>query len=167
MSDPTTLADLFELAIQAERNAEALYDRFAQLFAAHPKVADFWHQYARQEAAHADWLTQLVESLDADQLDAPADPTILNNAQRLLSFSLDKVLETVHTLDDAYQLATEMENGETNAIFQFLTEHVAPSEQLRAFLRGQLRDHLSKLMVDFPLEFQSAARRQQVSIQAG
>lgn len=162
MADPTTLAGLFELAIAAEQTASSIYDRFAQLFAAYPKIARFWHEYARQEDAHAEWLTQLFESMDADQLNQPTDPNVLQNAQRLLSISVDQILAGVHDLEDAYQLATEMENGETNAIFEFLTEYAAPSERLRAFLRAQLKDHLGKLMVDFPLEFRSAAQRRAI-----
>lgn len=162
MADPTTLAGLFELAIAAEQNAGSVYERFAQLFAAHPKVAQFWHEYARQEEAHAEWLTQLLESMEAEQLSQPTDPSVLQNAQRLLSISVDQILANVHDLEDAYQLATEMENGETNAIFEFLTEHAAPSERLRTFLRAQLKDHLGKLMVDFPLEFRSAAQRREI-----
>ena len=87
---------------------------------------------------------------------------MLKDAQRTLVFSLEKTLGTIKTLVDAYQLASEVENGETNAIFSFLTEHFAPSDELRAFLRGQLTNHLNKLMVDFPLEFQSTARRRQI-----
>ncbi len=162
MPDQDTMADLFELAISAELIAETLYKRFAEMFAAHPPVTEFWQMYARQESAHAGWLEQLADGLDEAQLAAPADASMLRDAQKILSFSLEQTLSQIETLEDAYRLATEMENGETNAIFAFLTEHLAPSDRLRTFLRGQLSDHLNKLLVDFPLEFQSAARRQQI-----
>ncbi|MBN1933117.1 MAG: hypothetical protein JW934_00555 [Anaerolineae bacterium] len=162
MPNQDTVADLFELAISAERGAEALYTRFTELFAEHPPVAEFWRVYARQESMHAEWLEQLADGLDEDQLAAAADATILKDAQKTLSFSLEQTLSTIETLEDAYQLASEMENGETNAVFAFLTEHLAPSDRLRTFLRGQLSDHLNKLLVDFPLEFQSATLRQQI-----
>lgn len=162
MPNQDTVAGLFELAISAELIAEALYRRFAEMFAAHPPVAEFWQMYARQESAHAEWLEQLADGLDEIQLATPADASILEGAQKILGFSLEQTLSEIKTLEDAYQLATEMENGETNAVFAFLTEHLAPSDRLRTFLRGQLSDHLNKLLVDFPLEFQSAARRQQI-----
>lgn len=162
MSASNTVADLFNLAILAERAAETLYTRMAEQFAAYHEVAQFWDMYARQEAAHADWLRQLADSLEDAQLAAPADPTILQDAQKILQFSLEHTLASVKNLDDAYQLATEMENAETNAIFSFLTEHFAPTDKLRTFLRSQLTSHLSALLIDFPLEFQSTERRRQV-----
>ncbi|OQY21229.1 MAG: hypothetical protein B6I35_08850 [Anaerolineaceae bacterium 4572_32.2] len=44
-----TVAELFEMAIGAEKAAEELYHGLAAKFAHHPEVADFWKEYAAEE----------------------------------------------------------------------------------------------------------------------
>ncbi len=46
MSDKATIAELFELAIGAEKIAETLYRGLEAKFAHHPEIADFWCFYA-------------------------------------------------------------------------------------------------------------------------
>ena len=68
-------------------------------------------------------------------------------------------LEGIKTLEDAHQLATELENSETNAIFEFMivnfsTDELAKSHQ---FLRTQLSTHIARLENDFPIAFRGKA----------
>ena len=89
MSNKSTLARLFELAIAAEKAAEELYRGLEAKFAHHEDVADFWREYAGEEVMHAAWLERLRDSLAPERLSAPADPDVM-----------DYVSETIATLPD-------------------------------------------------------------------
>lgn len=148
--DCPTVRDLFTLAIQLERTAEILYSRLAEKFSAHPAASLFWKLYAADEAHHADWLSRLQEFSDPDRLDAPADPFLLLVAQDILNSGIDQKIDQVYNLEDAYQLAVEVEAGETNAIFNFLVEHATCDADTRSFLLEQLDIHIKRLDRDFP-----------------
>ena len=165
MTKDTTVAALFDLAISAEKLAEELYHGLAAKFAHQPVVADFWNRYAEEEAMHALWLTQLRDGLSAEELSAQADPTTLREAQAALRVSVKQVLDQVQDLEDAYQLVNELENAETNAVFDFLITHFSSDDKTQSFLRAQLTEHVGRLMIDFPTQFKGAAMRRKVMAQ--
>ena len=164
MSNQATVDELFDLAIKAEKNAEEMYRRLQAKFAPHPDVVRFWRNYAAAEAGHALWLERIREVLNPEQLAAPADTETVVGAQRLLKFPAAKALQEVKTLEDAYQLANEMESGETNVVFDFLITHFASDAQAQSMMRSQLRDHVAKISTGFPARFRSSASR--LSVQA-
>jgi rubrerythrin len=147
------------LAISAEKATEELYRRLEAKFAHHQEVADFWGKYAAEEARHAQWLERLRDRSSPEQLSAPADPLMLKDARKILQFSIEDALEKIENLEDAYQLMTELENSETNAIFEFLIANFSSDERTLSFLRSQLEDHLARL-TEFPTQFRGTARRQ-------
>jgi len=159
MSNKATVTELFELAIVVEKAAEELYRGLEVKFAHHQEVADFWERYAAEEAGHAQWLKRLRDTSSPEQLSAPADPLILKDARRILQFSVESSLNNIKNLEDAYQLVNELENSETNAIFEFLIANFSSDEETQSFLRSQLRDHITKLTTEFPTQFKSAERR--------
>ncbi len=113
MPDEVSVNQLFDMAIGAERAAEGVYRRLQAMFTPHPDVVRFWSDYAAAEDSHARWLEHIRGTLDAEQLAAPADPHTVHTAQELLRFPVEQALQGISTLDDAYQLASEMESGET------------------------------------------------------
>ncbi len=82
MACAATVEVLFERAIAAERAAEALYRGLEAKFAAHEDVVAFWHSYAEDEVGHAKWLERFRDGLTPEELDAPADCIMLDNARR-------------------------------------------------------------------------------------
>ena len=157
-----TLNDLFEMAIVAERGAQEVYTRMAGMFPDHPDVARFWQRYAAEEAGHATWLTNLRARLEPEKLAEQADPLMLEDARRMIAFSIDALLDKVENLDDAYQLASEMEGGETNAVCSFLIEHFADNSNTPVFLRTQLRSHMSRLAIDLPTQYRGKDNRKMI-----
>ncbi len=145
-----TIAHLIELAIQGERLSEAFYIRLANKFRNHPDVAEFWNGYAAEENGHARWLIKLRERAGSERLMQPADPDILQQAERALATPVDMLLSGVKTLQNAYDVANELEHSETNAVFEFLISYFAEDDQTQTFLRAQLSDHVGRLMIDFP-----------------
>ncbi len=162
MSNTETTAELFKLAIAAEKAAEELYLGLGAKFAHQPEVAGFWRDYAQEEVEHTRWLESAREKSRPDQLSAPADSSILEDAHNLLQVSPQDALEQIKTLEDAYQLANELENSEINVVFEFIITHFTSDEGARSFLRTQLRSHIARLVTDFPARFASAASRQAV-----
>jgi rubrerythrin len=166
MSGKATLAQLFDHAIAAERAAEAFYHGLETKFAHHEDVAAFWAEYAAEETMHAGWLESMRDGLSPERLSTPADPLTMEKAHGVLQFSVENTLKGVKNLEDAYQLVNELENSETNAIFEFLIANFAEDEKTQAFLRSQLRDHVGKLMIDFPVQFKQAKARQRIKVRS-
>jgi len=160
MSNNDTVAKLLELAIGAEKAAEKLYRQLEAKFAHHQDVADFWRGYAAEEAGHARWLEKLRDRLSPAHLSAPADPIMLKDAYRLAQFSTENALKQIKNLEDAYQLVNELENSETNVVFEFLITNYSSDTEAQSFLRSQLKDHISRLVVEFPARFRHRASRQ-------
>jgi hypothetical protein len=159
MSNQVTVDELFDMAVKAEQTAEKVYRRLQAEFAPHPDVARFWRDYAAAEVGHALVLKRIRETLSPERLAAPADIETAAAALRLLKFPVERALREVETLEDAYQLANEIESGETNVVFEFLITHFASDAQAQSLMRSQLRDHVAKISTGFPARFKSSASR--------
>ncbi len=164
MTEQGTLSELFELSIRLERAAEALYRGLEARFAHHPEIAAFWVQYAQEEALHARWVETLREKIEPAHLASPVDRRMIEEAQSLLLVSPEQMLEGVRNLEDAYRLVNEVENSETNAIFEFLISDMAMAEKSRAFLRAQLHEHIGRLMTGFPEAYATPASRLAIKV---
>jgi rubrerythrin len=162
----TTIDELFDVAIKAERTAARLYRALAGLFKEQPSVAAFWMSYAGAEEQHAAWLVKTREGLSDARRRAPADPEIVENLDRVQRVSVDDLVADIETLDDAYQLASDLENSETNAIFGFIVDNFAEDADTQAFLQAQLRDHVRGLMISFPKEFGTRPLRRAVLVES-
>ena len=146
----TTILDVLNASINAERLAETLFLRLEAGFAADPNIAAYFRRFAADEASHAAWLTALRSRLDRDDLDPVVDPDIARLVEKVAGFSLDKALANVHDLDDAYNLVCQVEHGETNAIFRFLVHAFEPDPRTQAFLDRTIEDHVSALDQGLP-----------------
>ena len=160
MSNEETVATLFELAIEMEKAAEALYRDFAAGFAHQQQAADFWRVYAVEEAGHVRWLERFRNKLSLEQLSAPADLQMLQNARQALYLCKQNASQQVNSLDDACQMASELEGSELNVVFEFLVNHSPEDKETQAFLRAQLKIHINKLMTGLAAQFNLQTRRE-------
>ncbi|MGB8213932.1 MAG: ferritin family protein [Anaerolineales bacterium] len=160
--DNVTVVQAFEVAIAAERAAEKLFQGLEAKFAHYAEVATFWKQYALDETKHAEWLEGLKARLTPEQLSRPVDAHTVELLQAVTGFSVEKALLGVKNLEDAYQLVNEVENGETNAIFQFLLNNFEADTQMREFLRAQLDKHIARLSIDLPTQYKGILARQAI-----
>ena len=157
MSD-FTVARAFAIAIDAEKAAEKMYQGLERKFADHEDVVAFWKQYTSDEASHAKALEGMLARLTPVQLSAPVDSQTVGALQTMASFSVEKALQGVKNLEDAHQLVSEVENGETNAIFEFLLIF-EKDEHLREFLRTQLNKHILRLTDGIPARYKGILAR--------
>jgi rubrerythrin len=142
-----------------ERAAERLYHGLARKFAHEEEVAAFWKAYAAEEATHARWLEQIKGKLAAETLARETSGVMLNMAKESLELAVGELVEQIENLDDAYELANEMESGETNAIFEFLIEEYEVAQESRLFLRAQLKQHVMKVATGLPSPYSGQASR--------
>jgi hypothetical protein len=67
-------------------------------------------------------------------------------------------------LNDAYELAHELENSEVNSIFKFLTSELIPSDKQEEFIFSTIKQHQQKLL-DFDRNFGDSEWRKGIKIQ--
>ncbi len=165
MDDSLTVADLLEIAIRAEQNAARLYRGLQHKFGAVESVARFWAAYAAEEGQHARWLSDFQKRLSPQELQQPIrsmDGRVLLSASKLMDASVDNLLRSIHDLDQAYELANELEHGETNILFEFLVDHFVTDSEANDFLRQQLQQHVARLIANFPEPYCSPDMRRGV-----
>lgn len=153
---------IFEMAITAEIAARNLYRGLAARFAHVPAAAQFWKGMMHDEEAHAEQLERLRASLTAEQLAAPAQPSLWRRAAASYDLATQSTAESIRTLEDAYQVAHRLESSEINAIFEILMIRYLEMEHKEEIILSQIRDHTAK-MVQFAQLFGEAPVRQQVS----
>ncbi len=162
MIGEVTVAQAFDVAVAAERAAESLFQGLEAKFAQYPDVAAFWKQYASEEAAHAKWLEDLRARLTRLQLSEPVDSHTIGLLRTVAGFSVAQALLGVKNLEDAYELVSNIEYGETNAVFQFLLNHFEKDKQLREFLQAQLNKHIMRISIDFPVKYAGVQTRRAI-----
>ena len=164
MNNTATIAELLEKAIAVERGSEEFYRRLAAMFPDQQEVARFWLRYADEEKGHATYLVRMRERMSEQQLQGAADARMLDMMRKSLEYNLDQLLDRIHTLEDAYQLAVEMENSETNSIFEALITNFSAADLAKSnsFLRVQLKYHIAALQEEFPIRYQSRIMRESV-----
>jgi rubrerythrin len=157
-----TIAQAFKVAIQAEHTAEKLYQGLENKFILHKEIASFWRQYALEEHRHAEWLIDLEARQNTEQLSKLADEHTLALMNAVNQFSLENALKNVKDMEDAYQLVMDVENGETNAIFQFLLTNFETDERICDFIRAQLNQHVARLSSELPTGYKSIMIRRTI-----
>jgi hypothetical protein len=76
---------------------------------------------------------------------------------------LDKdLIGPIKNLDDAYEIAHQLEFNEINTIFKFLANEVVPNNDRRGLLLSTLQEHQDKLM-NFNENFGDRAWRRGIS----
>ena len=150
-------------AIPAEKAAEDFYLGLAFKFRAEPEVAAFWQQFATEEAKHAEWLKDMIGHLDKQELEKPVNTQTEQMIYKIGLLSVEKLLASVHDLEDAFKIATSLENGETNTVFCFLINNFEVDGHIRDFLLAQLAQHISRLSTNLPLPCRNPTSRQAIS----
>ena len=164
-SNHETVEELFKLAIELEKYAEKFYLGLETKFADYPVLAVFWRLYAQEEARHARMLEDLASELFPLELAAPAPKEGLDNARQLLQTPVDTLLAQVTDLDQAYEIAFNLENSETNSLFHLLFQRYSVVKESEYAVTDLLREHIAKLVCDFPAPYNKKAERLSVLAQ--
>jgi len=156
-----TVGGIIQSAIEAENSAHEIYLQLSKIFAHVPDVSKFWQNLAYDEAKHAHTLKKVQMSLSDEQLATAADQQLMDSVTSI-TFLLNKIsLGTVETLDDAYEIAHEIEYSEVNHIFKCLAGHFITREDKKRILLHQIVEHQQKL-TDFTENFGDRTWRRQI-----
>lgn len=161
MENNTTFAELFILAIRAEKTTELVYNGLARKFSEFAEISTFWGKMATDESEHARYIQNIRDSLTPTQLKSNADLDVLCKAREALKYSANDLLRTVRTFDDAYNLAHIIENSEINFVFSFLKNKFANPTKVACFISAELEDHLGRLM-DFGEKYKDKVFRKSI-----
>ena len=161
-----TVETAFKAAIGAEKAAKEFFLGLEAKFSHNEEVSQLWKQYAEDEAMHASWLDNLKAKLGQEELSKFVDEHTVQLLEVVAKISVEKALEKIHDLEDAYEFVNEIESGETNAIFCFLIDNFEADEKMRDFLRSQLNEHVGKLTIDLPPQYRGAAARRKIKASA-
>lgn len=151
MSESTqqhTLEELFGRAIQVENQAGTIYRELAGRFSHHPESAALWKRLAADEKVHAEVLKKTLRSAPPEKLASPAPAETWTAVTEILHRLTRDPLASITSLQDAYELAHELEHSEVNTIFEFLSVDVVPGKVEREFVRTHIAEH-QKNLTDF------------------
>lgn len=165
MTPEATVDDLFTLAIAAEETTAEFYRGLVEKFSHESDIADFWQRYVLDEVSHALWLERLRRNLRPEQLAGPADHDALALAVQTRNVSAAQILAGIDNLDAAYEAANDLENSETNVVFEFLITNFPYDREVSSFLRTQLTGHVNRLITAFPNRFKDPYARRAVAAQ--
>ena len=157
-----TVANLFELAVATERIMQDYYQGLGKKFSNFSKVSNFWQDMASDENQHVTALKKMRDSLSDNLLLSEADPSVAQQSHAFLEkFPPKDTLNSVKTLDDAYEFAHDMESSEANAVFKFLTAKFIKPEKRMKIVIAMIENHIAKIM-DFSDTFGNAEWRKSI-----
>jgi rubrerythrin len=153
-----TIQLLLELAINWETQAQDLYANFAKLFSHEPKVSAFWKQLSKDESRHRKVLKDFLNEIPREKLLAE-----MGNEQRTSVIRVEVLIKEatgskIQTLDDAYELAHQLETSEINTLFKLLVNEYLPDEEGHKFILSDVNEHIEMLM-KFGKEYTQSQRR--------
>ena len=161
LSPKTTFEEIFENAIEIEKSAGQIYAKFAKMFSSFPKAAEFWKEMNRDELDHAKWLIEIKETLSDEELSSSPDYNLILKVHHINKLLEEYSARNIDNLDDAYELANEIESSEVNNLFSLLAHKFISSENKRRILLSEITEHQMKI-IDFPKNFGDEILRKEV-----
>jgi rubrerythrin len=141
-----TIQVLFELAINWETQARDLYANFANLFNHEPKVYAFWIQLSKDESGHIDMLKEILGKTPTEKLLMLVGNEQWQSVTRVEGLIKEASTRKVLTLDDAYELAHQLEMSEVNTLFKMLVNDYLPDKEGYNFILSDVKEHIDRLM---------------------
>ena len=140
-----TLLELFNEAAKFEQRASDIYSGLAKRFHDHSDIAQFWINMQADELVHLQLLRDISGHMTSQQLLSPTPKYIWDKA-----ISVDQLFDyaeavPIESLQDAYLLASEIEDSELNAIFLFLVMDCVPFECHKTLAGSYLGYHRANL----------------------
>ncbi len=120
--------DPLERFAEIERLVSKVYFRFSHLFLHNPELRDFWWQMAVEEEQHACILLAckaIVENFQDKSVDAEILQEKADQLKTQISTYLRKGTPSI-TMEEAFQIALELESSELNAIYSGLLHSCDP-----------------------------------------
>lgn len=143
-----TLSDLFECAIINEMKAADIFASFRDAYSFNEDLKEFWEGMHKDEIMHAEVLRKIHNDLPADRLSEKPDDNICQYAESAYNLILKISEEKPENLNEAYELAHELEFCELNEVYKLLLENKVDDEKAKSFIIEEIKNHQNK-MVEF------------------
>lgn len=140
-----TVGEILERAITIEKSVADLYAVFKKRFSHVPGMSDFWGDLRRDEISHIGELRVVYESMPVGKLGILESRAISLSVHRAMVSVEDVCLSKIQTLDDAYEIARNLEFSEINAIFEYLTMSLVSPSSKSDLIAYQIDEHQQKL----------------------
>ena len=153
-----TMASLIERAIEFECRARDLYITFSDIFSHNDKVSTFWGQFSEDESRHMNLLEETRNTLSQEELSSPVGKKESASVRKVQHLLNTVTTVCIQNLNDAYELADEIENSEINAIFRFVLIKSVTAKERDMLIHAQIEEHLNRL-ITFGQEFPELRRK--------
>lgn len=155
------LKALLEKTMELEKMQVSIYEGLEKKFSFSKRISQFWSGMAEDEKGHYEYLMEIYNQLNLGELSVEVSDELYDTVGKGLSKLSPSRLEDVLNLDDAYNLANEVEDYETQPIFKFI--HTNFMHVSRLEITQLILEHLDKL-VGFSDGFGSANERQLIKV---
>ncbi|HUY19839.1 MAG TPA: hypothetical protein VNE82_10440 [Candidatus Binataceae bacterium] len=139
-----TNREVLDITIALERESMAIYARFARIFAAAPRLHEFWFGMARDEARHVGALHLVATVLELEgQLDRPS-PVAMRDATlrhvRELMASCERDDDAQISIERALKIALDIEETELEDLVSDLLKALQQRDEYESCMRMLVHD---------------------------
>jgi rubrerythrin len=140
-----TFSELINAAIAAEDAAQRIYLAFKGKFLYRPDIANFWQAMADDENEHAQILSRIHGRIAVEDLAVLVDIQMAEKAYTLQELNVLELINSLHNLNDAYEIAYDLESSEVNTIFNFLIIRFLSTDESYEIISSAIDPHLLRL----------------------
>lgn len=140
-----TLAEFFQSGIEIEQKVADIYTAISRMFDHVPDVAAFWEKMAEDEREHVKAITEIRDSLSAEQMASPCSEEQWKSIERTKRYLGGDLTRDILNLDDAYELANEIEDHEVMIVFQVIAIELVPKPVRDELIALKIKEHLSRI----------------------
>jgi len=137
------LKDLLRNSMELEKIQASIYKGLEAKFSFSKEISQFWSSMAEDEKDHYRRITKMYNQLSPEKLSTEVSDELYDNVCKGLRKLNPARLEDVFNLDDACKLASEVEDYETEAVFNFV--HSRFMRERREEVSTLILAHLDKL----------------------
>lgn len=141
-----TIGELCDYSIKIECRIKDMYRVFSEMFRGHPDISDFWKRLEKDELQHIEILKDIKTKLSPDEK-LSASGSGMYQEMTGIEKKLDEIqLQSVRTLDDAYETAHDVEFSEINSVFLFLISCSINTRDRNSFFSSIITEHQNSLL---------------------
>lgn len=136
------LGELLKHAMELEKVHAKLYEGLAKKFSFSREICEFWSGMAEDEKEHYEHIKEMYSQLGSDHFSEEVSSDLSDLVCKGLSEFKLACLDNVFDLNDACELAHDVENYETVAVLKFVHPMLKHN---RADISNIILAHLDKL----------------------